>query len=302
MSETPEGYGTQSTPDMGESFPPQTGDLLGGYIARLSARVRSLETASTEPSAYQRSLEARIERLEQAAQPEPFDDEGEVKPRYSHLTCLCGHGALAHYRKKSGRVRCDGNGGKCKCRAYDVTTQAVTTPDKKRVRKSLLCDQCQSPLAHGVIGGVHWCSSGFINDGEFGCRGFVPEAPAVTTPTATRERTHGRYGTRNLTKTKPIPSGEHRGDFFASDPGDVCARCGHLSTSHNATWDIDTDSTKSWCNKKGCTCAGFLLAEPEPTAEPVCATCGHDRGAHDEVGPCLVVGCRCSAFKVSPAD
>ena len=65
---------------------------------------------------------------------------------------------------------------------------------------------------------------------------------------------------------------EHRGDFFASDPGDVCARCGHLSTSHNATWDIDTDSTKSWCNKKGCTCAGFLLAEPEPTAEPAGAT------------------------------
>lgn len=42
--------------------------------------------------------------------------------------------------------------------------------------------------------------------------------------------------------------------------------------------------------------------QPEPTAEPVCATCGHDHGAHDEVGPCLVVGCRCSSFKASPAD
>ena len=129
MSETPEGYGTQSTPDMGESYPPQTGDLLGSYIARLSARVRELEAASTEQSAYQRSLEDRIERLEALiSQPE------------------------------SGSWRNTGS------------------------------------------------SATFAN-------------------------------------VKPIPSGD-----------------------------------------------------------TVCTTCGHDHGAHDEVGPCLVVGCRCSAFKASPAE
>ena len=129
MSETPVEYGTPKTVCDTEPFPPQTGDLLGSYIARLSARVRSLETASTEPSAYQRSLEARIERLE----------------------------AL-------------------------------------------------------------------------------------------------------------------------------------ISQPESGSWR-NTGSSATFANVK-----------PVPTGDTVCATCGHDHGAHDEVGPCLVVGCRCSSFKASPAD
>lgn len=206
MSEETTNYGIPNTTPDTEQYPPQTGDLLGGYIARLSARVRELEAASTETSAYQRSLEARIERME----------------------------ALI---------------------------------ERLMARMDVLDNIVEDYITFGC-------------DPD-SCRRPEPTAePAATTPIVTRERTHGRYGTRNLTKSKPIPSGEHRGDFFASDPGDVCARCGHVSASHNATWDTDTDSTKSWCNKKGCTCAGFLLAEPEPTAEPVCATCGHEEAYH----------------------
>ena len=114
MSETPEGYGTQSTPDMGESYPPQTGDLLGSYIARLSARVRELEAASIEPSAYQRSLEARIERLEQAAQPEPTAEPAVTTPA---VCATCGHEWRDH--SDTGGICMGGVMGKpCRCTEY----------------------------------------------------------------------------------------------------------------------------------------------------------------------------------------
>jgi len=53
------------------------------------------------------------------------------------------------------------------------------------------------------------------------------EAPAVTAPTVTRERTHGRYGTRNLTKTKP--------DHIVDANKKVCATCGHAEDKHLIT-------------------------------------------------------------------
>lgn len=93
MSETTTEYGTPKTVCDTEPFPPQTGDLLGSYIARLSARVRELEAASTEQSAYQRSLEARIERLEQAAQPEPTAEPAVTTPA---VCATCGHDHGAH--------------------------------------------------------------------------------------------------------------------------------------------------------------------------------------------------------------
>lgn len=50
-----------------ESYPPQTGDLLGAYVARLARTVVELDAErkakSEEPSAYQRSLEARVRDL-----------------------------------------------------------------------------------------------------------------------------------------------------------------------------------------------------------------------------------------------
>jgi len=187
MSETPEGYGTQSTPDMGESYPPQTGDLLGAYVARLAARVRELEgtlarfltavenansyqadyghrivkleesrklgetpienidqltviinnwcsdlrewtgvvvrlearvreleAASIEPSAYQRSLEARIERLEQAAQPEPTAEPAVTTPA---VCATCGHEWRDH--SDTGGICMGGVMGKpCRCTEY----------------------------------------------------------------------------------------------------------------------------------------------------------------------------------------
>ena len=150
MSETQEGYGTQNTPVMGESFPPQTGDLLGGYIARLSALVNALEAASTEPSAYQRSLEARIERLESL-----------IERLMARMDVL-----------------------------DNIVEDYITFG----------CDRnsCQRP---------------------------EPTAePAATTPTVTRERTHGRYGTRNLTKSKP--------DHIVDANKKVCATCGHDEADH----------------------------------------------------------------------
>ena len=129
MGDLSPNYGTPKTVCDTGSYPPQTGDLLGSYIARLSARVNALETASSEPSAYQRSMETRIERME----------------------------AL------------------------------ISQPE----------------------------SGSWRNAGS----------------------------SSTIANVKPVPS-----------------------------------------------------------SDTVCATCGHDHGAHDEVGPCLVVGCRCSAFKASPAD
>ena len=43
MSETSTEYGVPKTVCDTESYPPQTGDLLGAYLAKLSARVRELE-------------------------------------------------------------------------------------------------------------------------------------------------------------------------------------------------------------------------------------------------------------------
>lgn len=248
MSETQEGYGAQSTPDMGESYPPQTGDLLGAYVARLARTVLELDAErkakSAEPSAYQKSLEARIERLEKATKPDFWE-------------------------------------------RLSASDRTVVRVEEKRIADSMKAEPTAEPA--------------YTETRDDQSRVTELEAPAVTTPIVTRERTHGRYGTRNLTKTKSIPSGEHRGDFFASDPGDVCARCGHMSASHNATWDIDTDSTKSWCNKKGCTCAGYI-SEPEPTAEPVCAACGHEWRDHSDTGGICMGGvmgkpCSCKEYK-----
>lgn len=145
MSETQEGYGAQSTPDMGESYPPQTGDLLGKYVARLARTVVELDAErkakSEEPSAYQRSLEARIERLE----------------------------ALI-----------------------------------KRLMERM--DVLDNSVEDYIMFGCDPNS----------CQRLEPaEEPTVTTPTVTRERTHGRYGTRNLTKSK-----------------NVCATCGHGAGLH----------------------------------------------------------------------
>lgn len=132
MGDLSPNYGTPKTVCDTEPFPPQTGDLLGAYVARLARTVVELDaerkSKSEEPSAYQRSLEARIERLENMlSETMPFDP---------------------------------------------IIELSETQPE---------------PTAE----------------------------PAATTPTATRERTHGRYGTRNLTKSKK-----------------VCATCGHGAGLH----------------------------------------------------------------------
>lgn len=68
MSEETTNYGIPNTTLDTEQYPPQTGDLLGAYVARLARTVVELDAErkakSEEPSAYQRSLEAMIERWE----------------------------------------------------------------------------------------------------------------------------------------------------------------------------------------------------------------------------------------------
>ena len=159
MSEETTNYGIPNTTLDTEPYPPQTGDLLGAYLARVSRRVQKLEAASTEQSAYQRSLEDRIERLESL-----------IERLMARMDVL------------------------------DNSVEDYIT---------FGCDRnsCQRPEP--------------------------TEELTVTTPTVTRERTHGRYGTRNLTKTKP--------DHIVDANKKVCATCGHPYNEH------EIQSGKTFC-------------------------------------------------------
>lgn len=134
MSEETTNYGIPNTTLDTEPFPPQTGDLLGAYLARVSRRVRTLEAASAEQSAYQRSLEDRIERLEALiSQPESgsWRNTGSsatftnVKPVPTGDTvcATCGHDEADHLITEGDKAQfllCDGGtlGKPCRCTGY----------------------------------------------------------------------------------------------------------------------------------------------------------------------------------------
>ena len=226
MSETPEGYGTQSTPDMGESYPPQTGDLLFKEISVIKQRLALLESKLESKfedmdanendlcakmneyniklqklrkrikaqSARIQCLEARIERLEAALKlDEHFTKAAEAaRPHVGssarpepHFCAKCEHTKTWH---DATHCYADTVIGRCECDGFEDPCDAFheTRDDQSRVTEL--------------------------------------EAPAVTTPTVTRERTHGRYGTRNLTKSKP--------DHIVDANKKVCATCGHAKIAH----------------------------------------------------------------------
>lgn len=217
-----------------EAYPPQTGDLLGGYIARLSARVRELEAASAEQSAYQRSLEDRIERLEAKQAEAPAVTTPDEKPsefmagfdgkairesmNVPPVCASCGHAEEAH---KNGLCNSKATyvSGHCGCHEYkDEFRDGVCTK----------CGHAESDHDRAE------CWGGSLGK-PCQCREFTP----VTTPTVIRERTHGRYGTRNLTKSKK-----------------VCATCGHDKGYHQHVMSPGT-----WCDSgtlgKPCKCREF---------------------------------------------
>lgn len=220
MSEETTNYGIPNTTLDTEPFPPQTGDLLGAYLARVSRRVRTLEAASAEQSAYQRSLEDRIERLEAKQAEAPA-----VTTPISELS----------------------DDGVAELRRWAKAGDSVNQP--------LLCATCghdmDSHRRDGLCNGhkrKRWCDGGTLGK-PCKCREFTP----VATPTVTRERTHGRYGTRNLTKSKP--------DHIVDANKKVCATCGHAKEDYRQMNSYITDSLKMWCNGgtlgKPCLCREY---------------------------------------------
>jgi len=230
MSETQEGYGAQSTPDMGESYPPQTGDLLGSYIARLSARVRELEgtlarflTAVENANSYQADYGHRIVKLETAD-----------RLTHARMNSLCQ----------------EQNDLEQRLRVTELEPHAVTTLEEDLNYEPLYpaCENCGHAWAdHDEDHKGEWCKL-------CSCIGYKNPIPTDNTPTVTRERTHGRYGTRNLTKSKP--------DHIVDANKKVCATCGHDKISHTRGYVPGvTEPVVSWCHSgtlgKPCKCTAF---------------------------------------------
>lgn len=146
MSEETTNYGIPNTTLDTEQYPPQTGDLLGGYMARLSAR--------------EKALEARIERLENMlsetrpfdpiielseTQPEPTEEPAATAPTVTRertrgaygtrnltkskpdhivdankkVCAACGHGKDDHIEPAGIHICLGGTLGQpCQCREY----------------------------------------------------------------------------------------------------------------------------------------------------------------------------------------
>lgn len=229
MSEETTNYGIPNTTLDTEQYPPQTGDLLGAYVARLARTVVELDAErkakSEEPSAYQRSLEAMIERWEariarveafastddseyarkagnafagkvderlnvlEAAIAEPIPDLLAIMKRLTALETLLQERYNGHDALRDTVIRIANHVG------YDLHPQRETSEPTAEQYTETRDDQSR-----------------------------VTELEAVTTPIVTRERTHGRYGTRNLTKSKP--------DHIVDANKKACAACGHGKDDH----------------------------------------------------------------------
>lgn len=205
-----------------ESYPPQTGDLLGAYLAKLSARVRELEESRKlgetpienidqltvilnnwcsdlrEWTGVVVRLEARVRELEsrmgciedqmqgaaaQAARPEQSD----FHRAHDYDLCECGHRAASH--------NCCDDGGVCRS----------------------------------------WC-----NKQHCDCQGFrfsQPEAPAVTTPEPECATCgHAEEAHKNgLCNSKATYVSGHCGCHEYKDEfrDGVCTKCGHAESDHN---------------------------------------------------------------------